>query len=781
MRFIFTFFLLLLMLLLPFFVLGQSAAVSGKITDEQTGDPVPFVNIGVSGQHIGTYTDANGKFLLETGNGDFTLIISCVGYEKLEKPVSVNGKTVLNLELKSTSNELNTVVVSASKYEQKIQESISSIEVMKSSSIEIANLPSVDKAVDRLPGVAIVNNEPQIRGGSGFSSGLGSRVMVMVDEIPLLRGDAGRPVWTMLPIDDVEQIEVVKGASSVVYGSSAINGVINVRTSWPGEKAETRINSFAGMYSKPERRYTTPWTGMNPMTAGISIYHSQQFDNKDICAGASYFTDQSYIGGVPESKAADTLFNDGQYDKRIKFYINTRVRSRKINGLTYGLNGNFLYSESAQTFFWFDADTNIYRSFPGSLSLFKETTFYVDPYVKYFADNGDAHIFRNRVYYSNSNAALNQSSSSVTVFDEYQYSHKFRNMGDLMLMAGVANTYVYSYGQVFSGILGNDGTTNNKGVYGTFVSENLAGYLQLEKKFFNRLNVLAGARYEYFELNGYTDSRPIFRFGVNLQAGKGTFIRASVGQGFRFPGIGERYITTTSGNFGFYPNPELKSESSVSYELGVKQLFKFSKVSGIFDVAGFYTDYNNYVEFNFGYWGRDTIATRNLGFKFFNTGPARIYGIDMTLNLQLDLTKRLKIGAMAGYTYSIPQAKDPNYAYYTYTNIGRQITYLNSSSDATNNILKYRVQELLKADVQVNYGRVFVGLGGRFYGFMQNIDKFFYEVLDGQMFGVKTGIKKYREEHNTGTMIVDFRTGITVRNFKLSLIVNNLMNKEFSL
>jgi len=49
------------------------------------------------------------------------------------------------------------------------------------------------------------------------------------------------------------------------------------------------------------------------------------------------------------------------------------------------------------------------------------------------------------------------------------------------------------------------------------------------------------------------------------------------------------------------------------------------------------------------------------------------------------------------------------------------------------------------------------------------------------MFGIKTGIKKYREEHNTGTFIVDYRVSYALKNFKFSVIVNNLMNTEFSL
>ncbi|MDP4280771.1 MAG: TonB-dependent receptor [Bacteroidota bacterium] len=760
---------------------SQNIILKGKVMDAKTFEPLPFVNIGVKDQNRGTYTDENGSYTLDLPKGTYIIFFSFVGYDRYETTVILAGKKThtLDVALETTSKDLNMVVVSASKYAQKIQESISSIEVMKAQSIEVSNLPSIDKAVDRIPGVAIVDNEPQIRGGSGFSSGLGSRVMIMVDEIPLLRGDAGRPNWNVLPIDDVDQIEVVKGASSVVYGSSAINGAINIRTAWPGDNPETKINTFLGMYSKPGRRYATPWTGMNPLVYGVTMTHSQRFDNIDFSGGVSYYTDDGYIGGVPEKKAVDSVYNGGQFEKRFKFYFNSRIRSKKVDGLSYGLNGNLLYDQNAETFFWNDSDTNIYRSYPGSLSIFKEVTFYLDPFVKYYNKNGDSHASRNRVFYTNSSGNNDQSSRQITVYNDYQFTHKFKKLGDLTMVAGASNIYVYAYGQVFSGQLSSDGTPTT-GNNGTYSSENFSVYTQFEKKFFERLTILFGGRYEYYNMADFTESKPIFRAGLNFQASKATFLRASVGQGYRVPSIGERYITTHSGKFGFYPNPDLKSEQSVSYEVGVKQLFKFGKFMGIADLAGFYEDYKNYVEFNFGSWGSNTTdPTRNIGFKFFNTGPARIYGLDLTLNGEGNVAHNLNLAVMLGYTYSVPQSSDPNYVFYKIKNFN--YTYLTTSSDTSGHILKYREQSIMKADIQLTWKHFSTGFGGRYYGFMKNIDKFFYDYLDNQLFNVNSGIKEYREQHNSGTFIVDYRFSYMLRNFKFSLLVNNLMNTEFSL
>ena len=766
-------------------LLGQQthSIVGGRLTDSSTGEPVMFVNIGLKNKAGGTFTDANGYYKLEVPKGDVVIVFSCIGYEKIERSVNAigNNQIELNVMLTPIAQELSTVVISGSKYEQKAEESIATIEVMKAQTIQASNPSSVDKAIDKIPGIAIVNDEPQIRGGSGFSSGLGSRVMVMVDEIPMMRGDAGRPDWGFLPVDDVEQIELVKGASSVVYGSSAITGAINIRTVYPKSEPETRVNTSFGVYSGPPRTYTKPWNGFNPIQYAFSVTHLQQFDNIDVSIGASYFDDQGYIGGTPEVKA-DTAFNKGEYTRRAKVYFNTRVRNKKLPGLTYGLNGNFMYNEDAETYFWYDADTNIYRSYPGALSLFKVFSFYVDPFIKYFDKSGNTFSFKNRVYYGNTNANNNQSNRYTTVYDEFKYTRTFSKLGDFTISAGIANTWSHSEGQVFSGILAPDGTTTAF-QSGQYNSENFGIYLQLSKKFFKRLTVEGGARYEYYNITDLKESKPIFRAGFNFQASKSTYIRASAGQGYRAPSIGERYITTNSGGFGFYPNPKLQSESCNSYELGIKQLFKIGKFAGMLDLAGFYENYWNYIEFNFGIWGNGMI-NKSIGFKFLNTGPAQIYGADFTFGGEGKLFRNLDLSALVGYTYTMPQALNPNEIYYTNyessTGKTREYTYNNTSTDTYKNVLKYRIQNLVKSDLQFTYKkRLSAGVTGRYYGYMRNIDIFLYQLdTPGAM---HSGIQNYRQQHHDGNFIMDCRLGYAFGIFKVSVLVNNLMNTEYSL
>lgn len=763
----------------PAFLFSQTCVIKGKITEEGSNQPVPFVNIGIKDQHKGTTSDINGNYELPVLAGENIIIFSSIGYEKHSEKIIANKSkpTVFNLTMIPIIHDLNTTVVSASKYEQKQEEATNSVDIIKPGMLETKNILTLDKAVESVPGVAIVDNEPQIRGGSGFSSGLGSRVMILIDEIPIMSPDAGRPVWNFLPVEDVEQIEVVKGASSVMYGSAALNGAINIRTSYPKEKTHSKITLTSGIYSVPPKRYTKSWEGFNPIILGASFIHSQRINNFDFVLGGNFLSDPGYIGAPPDDTTG--AYDKGTFDKNFRFNFGTRVRSIKVEGLTYGLNGNFMSSKNTQAYFWMDADSNIFRSYPGAITNFNEFQFYVDPYVKYFGPKGASHSLKNRVYYANNGANNDQSTMSYSVYNEYQFSKKFKKLGNLIINTGIMNMYAYSHGKVFSGDFGKVGSKS---------ADNFALYLQAEKKFFNWLTFSGGARWEYYNLGDYTDSKPIFRAGLNMKAAKGTYIRASFGQGFRFPSIGERYISTYSGNFGIYPNPELKSETSWNTEVGVKQLFKIKNFVGFVDVCGFLQQYKNYIEFTAALWGRNMKPdssgydiSKNLGYKFLNTADAQVWGIDCALMGEGKFTKNFSMTIMAGYTFSRPTSLQPEKVFYTDSILNPpDFTYMSTSSDTRKNILKYRFEQLAKLDVDFTYKSISFGFTGRYYGFMYNIDKFFLENDRPGLFN--TGIKQYRKDHHGGDYVFDTRISYELKkHFRFSLLINNLLNSEYSL
>ena len=173
--------------------------------------------------------------------GSHAVEFKFIGYTTSSQKVNIKeGETVsLDISLGVEATELGVMVVSAGKFEQKLEEVTVSMDVMKGSLIQSKNTTTMEDAMQQVPGVNILDGQANIRGGSGFSYGAGSRVMVLVDDLPLLTADAGDVKWNFIPVENIEQVEVIKGASSALFGSSAMNGVINFRTSYPKDTAHT--------------------------------------------------------------------------------------------------------------------------------------------------------------------------------------------------------------------------------------------------------------------------------------------------------------------------------------------------------------------------------------------------------------------------------------------------------------------------------------------------------------------------------------------------------------
>jgi outer membrane receptor protein involved in Fe transport len=791
--------------------MAQKAIIKGTILDEKSKAPVQFLNVLVEGTSLGTVTDQDGKFQLSLDAGTYNLVFSSIDYEAVtEKITVVAGETKeFTKSINEKPVELVTYVKSEGKFEKKLEELTVSMEVLKPNIVNNKNATNASQSLQQVPGVNIVDSEPQIRSGSGYSFGAGSRVMVLVDDVPMLTGDAGRPAWGFIPIENLEQIEVIKGASSVLYGSAALNGVINIRTAYPKDKPFTRITTFSGIYNLQD---SVNWaTDFPPFQTGISFLHSRKIkQNFDLVIGGNLFAEKGYIGPsnlyVPSAQTIDTVLN-GENDYRARVNFNTRYRFKKKPGLSIGINGNFLYESSNGSFLYSDPGKNVYRAFAGAMTRTLSTLFNIDPYLAYIGKGGSTYNLRTRYFFVDYNNNNGQGNGSSQFFGEFQYQKRFLGeksknsffLKNFNITAGTMMVYTVGRAQLFSGNPPNppgaQDSVTVKGIYTT--NFNFAAYTQIENRFWDRLTISLGARLEYFSTGKYdtynlyesgntnpkdydtsvvsSGLQPVFRGGFNVKAASFTFIRGSVGQGYRFPTIAERFIKTTVGGVSIAPNPGLKPERSWSVELGIKQGFKIGKnFMGYADVAGYYQEYDNFIEFNF------VNLASGPGFMSLNTGRARILGIDFSIMGGGKFGKNWTLNVLAGYNWSLPQSLTPNYDYGA--SIGAAtLTYANSSTDTTNNILKYRFQHTLKFDAEVTWKFISFGASIRYNSFMQNIDLAFH-YLNGPPLNVLPNIKGFRDGHNMGDWVLDMRLAVQVsKTSKLSFIVNNVANRIYQL
>jgi outer membrane receptor protein involved in Fe transport len=347
--------------------IAQSATLRGSVIKYDTKESIPGVVVRLS-DDIGTTTDMSGQYTLTAPTGSYTIVFSLVGYEEHKQQIQLiaNQSTELNVSLKEANNSIDVVVVSAGKFEQKLGEVTMSMEVLNPELVQEKNAITADEALQQSPGVSIVDGEPQIRSGSGYSFGAGSRVQILVDDLPVLSGDAGRPSWGFMPLENLSQIEIIKGASSVLYGSAALSGAINFRTAFPSDTAKTVVTMYCGVYSNPKSDSSKYWSS-NLMRTGVNFLHSQKIGQMDLVVGGSYLGDDGHLGPIKDTAtgAFDNKFNPFTSDRysstnRIRVNMNLRYRSKKIDGLAYGVNTNWTQGNSLATLLWENSKTGLY-------------------------------------------------------------------------------------------------------------------------------------------------------------------------------------------------------------------------------------------------------------------------------------------------------------------------------------------------------------------------------------------------------------------------------------
>ena len=726
---------------------AQDANLTGKLVDDKTNEPLIGVIVFVDTTSKAS-TDVNGVYNLSLAPGSYQISFKMLSYETGKQNVILNAgeKKALNFRMKSSGTELNTVVISAGKFEQKLEEVTVSMEVLKPQLIESKNVVNMEEAMEFIPGVTIIDGQANIRGGSGWSYGAGSRVQLLVDDLPQLTADANDTKWNFLPIENLEQVEVIKGASSVLFGSSALNGVINVRTAYPKAKPLTKVSFFTGVYDRPVfkidgKEYDLKWWGDKVLrTSGFSFFHSQQVGNLDLVVGENVFDDQGY--------------REGEKEQRGRFNFNTRYRFKKVEGLSAGVNMNTMAGVST-IFFLFKNDTSgAYTPAPGTLSNSRTYRTNIDPFVTYSNKRAGTFRFRSRWFNTTNENNTDQNSKAILFYSELQYQKTIKE--NLNIIGGLVNT----------------NSTVESELYGDHTGVQQAGYIQGDFKY-KKFSVSGGARAERSKIDSIQEKwTPVFRGGINFNPVKGTYIRASVGQGYRFPSVAEKFIKTNVGSVVIYPNADLESERGVSYEIGVKQLFGFKKWTGYIDVAVFRNEYKNMIEFSFAQWGASSEPLIGNGFKSLNIGDTRIEGIDASLFISGSLGKNWKVNAMTSITLLDPRQVSYDSAFIV--KVGGIGTVMGSDST---DFLKYRSKSMIKADLGVEWKKFEIGLSVRYTSRMENIDKIFVSGLLDFAFQPGLGIGHYRKYHRHGDTIYDLRTSWTISdNVKLSFIVKNLTN-----
>ncbi|MBB6112148.1 SusC/RagA family TonB-linked outer membrane protein [Mucilaginibacter lappiensis] len=244
--------------------------ITGTVKGADDGRPIPGVSVTVKGEKRGLVTDSEGKFKISV-TPNTILRFSFIGFDA--KEVDVKEKTVINVSLQPSKNELNNVVV-VGYHEIKQRTTTAAITVISGKDIENLPAPSFDIALQgKVTGVNIQNFSGQpgvrntftVRGNSALSSNLSeanalSTPLFIIDGVPTSLTDLGNydntqtDVLAGININDIESIQIAKdAAATAIWGSRGANGVITIKTKRAVKgKPQINLNVYGGFSDQPK-------------------------------------------------------------------------------------------------------------------------------------------------------------------------------------------------------------------------------------------------------------------------------------------------------------------------------------------------------------------------------------------------------------------------------------------------------------------------------------------------------------------------------------------------
>jgi len=801
--------LLLLVLVLNLSVSAQTI-ISGIISNEQSKSPISNVHVRTNDGH-NSISNMDGFYELEIPNGHYKVSFQHLSFEikTIEIHVKNSENQIVNIELSSKNEQLETIVLSAGKFEQKIEELSVSLDIINGQDIEYQHNYNIEKKISQAPGIHIIDGQLNIRGGSGWSYGAGSRVLVLLDGLSVTNATTGAVQWELIPAENIENIEIIKGASSVLFGSSALNGVINITSKKPTTTPLTNISAYYGIFDNANRESLNWWNDadINLEEKGFNFNHSRKLKSLSLSFGVQAHKSDGYNGLI------DSTFNDNDTvtdilhvgNQRTRLYLNSSYSSRKIKGLDFGINSTYLRFDEADGFIYL-SDSLGYTPFSeSSFSVFKSAQLSLSPHLSYLnTNNNTKHKFLGRYLQTNFNPTGDQKTNNyIALYSEYLFQKIWLN-GRVSLGANL-NQYV-GLSDFFS--------DDQKGI-------NYAFFYQYDHTQ-GPLRFSIGTRFERYNLRDKKEGKPITRIGLNYQLNNRNFFRASVGQGYRYPSMYELFLYKDAGEISIYSNPQLEAETGYSAEIGYKhKLLATDKLSAYIDVAAFHMKFDNMIEYSYGLWGDSTrLNPLGIGFKPINVGQTTISGLDFSILTQGKINS-WSLSSQLSYTYCLPKAVNPDEVYDDFdgriddliqslVNDGtvsadlvpfiRQIaeaqlsplTFNKTSSNAESEILKYRYEHMVKLNLNIGYGAFSFGTHIQYNSFMKNVDQLFesgvfnsdvndlFTIADANIYDM--GIKSSREKLQDGDIIADFRLSYKLnKNTQLQILVENAMNREYQI
>ena len=580
------------------------------------------------GTAFGAVADSAGICRIEgLPAGRYDVQCSHIGYVPHTLRDLPTDAPVRSADLAASAVALPGVVVSALRRPQTFAAAPVSIAIADAERIGDHNAFSLAAPLRYVSGISQVDGQLNIRGSSGFSRGIGSRILMLVDGFPLLAADLSDIKWDAVPLQQVERVEVVKGAGSALYGTGALGGVINVLTREPGDNSATRFRLLSGVYSPPAHS-AWRWTDAMMHLAGFDL-------NRDVVVGR---TALALSGGHNRTTGYHQNGDARRYHLYAKAQHRFSASSHWRTMVHWALDDHGVFVQ------W--RDRNQPLAVPAVDEPANTASWKLHLNSEYYRLARRDLGYRLRSAYYRTSFANNAAAGGMT-----SHGHKITGEGQVDWVGW----------RGWDGTLGlaatGDLVRSPSDFLGTRDLMTLAGYVQGVYPLNPAAELTAGLRYDWNRRAGaggngggvcaaqqQTVGKAAGEFspqvGLSFRPHENTALRASLGRGFRAPSVSEVFAQAQVSGLQVCPNPDLGPERAWSYEAGFKQQIGRGLA---LDGALFLNEYRGLIE------GRPDIrASAGVPVaRFQNLSRARVRGFEGEALLALPLN----LGGRLAYTF----------------------------------------------------------------------------------------------------------------------------------
>lgn len=604
---------------------AAETTVTGTVTDSATGAPLAGVAVSVAGTRLRAVTDFGGRYRVEgVPEGTASLTFERVGYLQASHTVEVGpgGAVSLGVVLVATPVYMDQLVVTASKGEDEQRQSTQTLNALTATDFDTLDVETLSDGLDFLPSITTFPNQVSIRGSEGLTRDSISRVLLLVDGIPLVPADnIGIPI-EMIPPEIIQRVEVLKGPGSALYGPSAMAGVVNVITREPSIEPWTTADLYFGIFDDPKEQ---SWKAARETQSffGLSATHSGRLGER--VNGLLSVRHDGSDGYQERASSDETLIYSSLA------YNRDRSQFRLLLGYTD--------QDRLEFYNWQDKDHPfIEGNFPPEWQweLFKN---------RWVGGGLWSQALSERVYYTARGRyyRVRHTDDFVNTADVGQSFHFQDSDAELL---GLDLTSWFDVGNRLSTSLGLDlqDDSMESDVFGPHGSETVAPYLQFSYAMAPRVQLEAGLRHDRDkedELDAVARTSP--NAGVTIDFGRYGALRAFYGEGFILPGL-DRFLeeTQVTPTVIVRGAPDLQPEESRSVEIG----YSWSRADRLFaNLAAFYTWYDNLIQKISFREGNFIIETKG------NVAEATLKGVEAQIGFRRGLGAGSALRGTLNYGY----------------------------------------------------------------------------------------------------------------------------------